>query len=49
MYFYAYSLSDFRLTPLVNNLIYSLFIFEYTQKKRDCTVAVPLIEALELP
>ena len=36
MYFYAYSLSDFRLTPLVNYLIYSLFIFEYTYKKSGC-------------
>ena len=43
MYFLAYSLSDFQLTPLVNYLIYSLFIFEYAYKKAVVSLtAVPL-------
>ena len=43
MYFLAYSLSDFRLAPLVNYLIYSLFIFEYAYKKAVVSLnAAPL-------
>ena len=54
MIYYSYNLPTLlrifgTLRWLIIWFIVSWFHFVHTQKKRDCTVAVPLFEALELP